>query len=163
MSGKPKGDKRPDWSSFHGRATRAEWFKIVLQMVAGSILLSAFAPGIAPLPNILLLLVIMATSARRLHDLRLSGWLQTIPMCLTAAALVSIYAVHGALNVDAAPRLTLNELTDPGTWRSLDGQKLLDVLPEALFALGGLACLGLCGVLLLAPGDAGPNCFGEND
>ncbi|WP_409474100.1 DUF805 domain-containing protein [Streptomyces sp. HC307] len=74
----------PKYATFSGRARRSEYWWFSVLYVVGTLLLAgiSLAAG-APLPNVLLLLLIvpmLAVSIRRLHDTGKSGWRMLIAL-----------------------------------------------------------------------------------
>jgi uncharacterized membrane protein YhaH (DUF805 family) len=72
------------YATFSGRARRSEYWWFSVLYVVGTLLLAgtSVAAG-APLPNVLLLLLIvpmLAVSVRRLHDTGRSGWRMLITL-----------------------------------------------------------------------------------
>lgn len=143
MTGKVQGHKGPHPRSFKGRASRGEWWgtmawTTIVGAVVGTI------PTFGPLLSIPFLIGGLAVTARRLHDLKQTAWLQVLPMPFYAAG-IAVPAFNGATDVDAA-------LSGP-----------LDPISMSFLGIGAFLSLALYAWLGLFPGVNGPNCYGEAD
>lgn len=137
--GKVAGHRGPDMRSFRGRAGRREWWVTMLWCaVIGAFI--GMVPVIGAVLAIPWTVGTLAVTARRLHDLTMSAWLQTIPM-LIAAILLAGYGF---------------------------GTFVLNIQFQEMVVTGGIAVIALSyGVLYLlmgfVPGARGSNCYGEAD
>lgn len=137
--GKVAGQRGPDMRSFKGRAGRREWWVTMIW----SVFIGAFFTVV---PTIGLLLALpwtiatLAVTARRLHDLTLSAWLQTIPMMIAVILLAGYGVATYVLKVE---------------------------FQDAVITAGVALITLSYGVLYLfmgcAPGSRGSNCYGEAD
>jgi uncharacterized membrane protein YhaH (DUF805 family) len=100
-------------------------------------------PTIGVLLSLPWTIAVLAFNARRLHDLRLSGWLQLIPIAILAVALGAFAFQHPD--------------------RPLDFTAALGTLHAFSFGAALLIYLLFYAALGLAPGTRGPNCYGEAD
>lgn len=142
------GHRGPDARSFKGRAGRGEWWiALVWNSAVGAIV--AAIPTIGPILSLPWLVAGLAANARRLHDLKLSAWLQLAPMAATVLALAAY---------EVSVRQGWVRASEAFGW-STPAQGA--VLGAALFA--GLA-YGVFYIWLgFVPGTRGPNVYGEAD
>jgi len=168
MSGKVEGHKGPGRFSFHGRAGRGEWLRIM----AVSTILGAIASALSPVAGLVLsvpfTLMLLAVSSRRLHDLRLSGWLQVIPMAVMLADVGLFYAFQQFGVADFKPMLggdlsASAVMNLPAKLPDIGSLTVSQWIPIALWFVAMLGYLVLYGFLIFKPGDGGPNCYGEAD
>jgi uncharacterized membrane protein YhaH (DUF805 family) len=168
MSGKVEGHKGPGRFSFHGRAGRGEWLRIM----AVSTILGAIATALSPAAGIVLsvpfTLMLLAVSSRRLHDLQLSGWLQTIPMAVMLADVGLFFAFQQFGLADFKPMLggslsATGVMNLPTKLQDLGSVTLTQWIPIGLWIVAMLGYLVLYGVLIFRSGDGGPNVYGEAD
>jgi uncharacterized membrane protein YhaH (DUF805 family) len=173
MSGKVAGHQGPGFFSFHGRAGQGEWLWGMVQSTLVGVLAGAI-PVFGPILAVLFTIRLIAVSSRRLHDLKLSAWLQILPMALmaTTAALFFAFQTFGladysrilGLDALAGAEPTLSELLSiPVAASDLSGVSLAEGIPIAAYWISSLAFLVLYGAMLLTPGTNGPNCYGEGD
>jgi len=136
-NGKVIGHRGPDMRSFNGRAGRREWW-------ATTIWCAIVGAVIGSVPMIGLLLAIpwtigtLAVNARRLHDLTMSAWLQTIPMAIAAILLAGYGVGKFALGME------FDEMT------TAIGAGAIALAYGAFYMFMGFA-----------PGKLGPNAYGE--
>jgi len=177
MGGKVAGDKGPDFFSFHGRAGQGEWLWGMIQSTIVGVLAGGI-PYIGLILTLPLTIRLVAVSTRRMHDLKLSGWLQLVPMVCMAATIALFLGFQqfgladyrhvlglDALDTDLFPtEPTLSELLSvPSRYRELGGISPMEWIPIAMYWVSGLGYLILYGAMLFAPGTNGPNCYGEAD
>lgn len=137
--GKVIGHRGPDIRSFRGRAGRREWWITMAWSAVAGAVVSAI-PVVGPVLALPWTISSLAVSARRLHDLTLSAWLQIIPMAIAGALLAGYGIARYALRLH---------------------------VDDALVMLGGVA-IGFSYVLFalilgFAPGKGSSNLYGEAD
>ena len=79
------------YATFHGRATRPEFWWFVLFTVLVSIVASMLGEVVNGLASLALLLPSIAVGARRLHDIGKTGWLQLLWIIPVVGWIVLIY------------------------------------------------------------------------
>ena len=144
--GRVLGHRGPRPRSFKGRAGRREWWLSTF----GNALVGAIVgavPGIGVLLSLPWIMGTLAINARRLHDLKLSAWLQIVPMVFGVAA-VALFAYIGSPAELPEPSL---ELTTPIGWFTIAAAI------ATLFYIAFYVWLGF------VPGREGPNVYGEAD
>jgi uncharacterized membrane protein YhaH (DUF805 family) len=183
MSGKIEGHKGPGRFSFHGRAGRGEWLRLMAMATILGAIVTALSPTVGLVMSVPYTLIVLAVSSRRLHDLQLSGWLQVGPMLLTAAAIGLIVAFDqygladlGRFVVEPdgmtpigiqpldKPEPTLRQiLSVPTQFGNLKGLNAMEAVVIGVYWIAMAAWLWLYGALLFSPGNSGPNAYGEAD
>lgn len=157
------------YAKFEGRATRSEfwWFYLFyfLVNIAFSLLDRVFSFVIIELIGILVALAILlpyiAVSARRLHDLNLSGWWQCfiyIPFAFLII-IVSYFYIPSAFLSVVASYLEINQYIDARSMSSLSiGLVICGGLCVLIWTISSLVFL----ILFILRGTRGVNRFGED-
>lgn len=140
--------KGPGAISFHGRAQRREWLiGVAVNIFIGSLIGSLSSIG--PILSLPWIIVVLAVTSRRLHDLGRSGWFQLIPMAVFALFIALCAILEPAALKDGNFQFDLG-----GPGHGIVTAGFLTVLAVYLAFYVWLA-----GV----PGTPGPNCYGEVD
>jgi len=139
----------PGTFSFRGRAGRWEYGRLV---IGGSIIAAIWSstPGGGLVSSLMVAIVVAAVTARRLHDLSWTGWLQLVPIIPFFIALV----IALPIGVGAKPEAAILDLMSPQNFSSTDFGRL--------FLQGSLIFWAIFQVwLLFTPGGKDPNVYGE--
>lgn len=133
---------------FRGRSTRREWWTELFYLFLVSAIASALGPVAGTIIGTWRLVLFWAVTARRLHDLNQSAWLQVgVIACFIGASL-------GVLALDDGTGWFANVVTLDSTLRT-------NIIP-VISSLSVFINLAFYGWLGFFKGTEGPNAWGED-